>query len=149
MIFSVCRPQYFISHTKSQRLLVTRHRLFCEKVNLHNTLVTWSWDACALISGWLHLFMQMCEIFFLFSKNISRSETVDLYLRIILESFKLYYFSLLLNLHSLREGRSQKGFFVETEPLSPSNRASQDSFLVGSFCGQIFPRRNLFTRGRK
>ena len=30
----------FISHTKSQRLLVTRHRLSCEKVNLHNTLVT-------------------------------------------------------------------------------------------------------------
>ena len=46
MIFSVRRPQYFISHTKSQRLLVTRHRLSCEKVNLHNTLVTWAWDAC-------------------------------------------------------------------------------------------------------
>ena len=40
MIFSVRRPQYFISHTTSQRLLVTRHRLSCEKVNLHNTLVT-------------------------------------------------------------------------------------------------------------
>ena len=39
MILSVRRPQYFISHTKSQRLLVTRHRLSCEKVNLHNTLV--------------------------------------------------------------------------------------------------------------
>ena len=26
MIFSVRRPQYFISHTKSQRLPVTRHR---------------------------------------------------------------------------------------------------------------------------
>ena len=36
----------FISHTKSQRLLVTRHRLSCEKVNLHNTLVTWAWNAC-------------------------------------------------------------------------------------------------------
>ena len=36
MIFSVRRPQYFISaHTKSQRLLETRHRLSCEKVNLH------------------------------------------------------------------------------------------------------------------
>ena len=40
MIFSVRRPQYFISHTKSQRLLVTRHRLSCEKVNLHSTLVS-------------------------------------------------------------------------------------------------------------
>ena len=37
MIFIVRRPQYFISHTKSQRLLVTRLRLSCEKVNLHNT----------------------------------------------------------------------------------------------------------------
>ena len=40
MIFSVRRPQYFISHTKSQRLLLTQHRLPCEKVNLPNTLVT-------------------------------------------------------------------------------------------------------------
>ena len=48
MIFSVCRPQYFIAHTKSQRLLVTRHRLSCEKVNLHNTLVTWAWNTCGL-----------------------------------------------------------------------------------------------------
>ena len=32
MIFSVRRPQYFISHTTSQRSLVTRHRLSCEKV---------------------------------------------------------------------------------------------------------------------
>ena len=31
---------HFISDTKSQRLLVTRHRLSCEKVNLHNTLIT-------------------------------------------------------------------------------------------------------------
>ena len=46
MIFSVRRPQYFISHTKSQRLLVTRHRLPCEKVNLHITLVKWVWEAC-------------------------------------------------------------------------------------------------------
>ena len=37
MIFIVRRPQYFISHAKSQRLLVTRLRLSCEKVNLHNT----------------------------------------------------------------------------------------------------------------
>ena len=37
MIFSVRRPQYFISHTKSKRLLVTRHRLCIGKVNLHNT----------------------------------------------------------------------------------------------------------------
>ena len=37
MIFSVRRPQYFISHTKSQRLLVTRLRLSCEKVNFDNT----------------------------------------------------------------------------------------------------------------
>ena len=40
MIFSVQRPQYFISHTKFQRLLVTRHRLSYEKVNLHNTPLT-------------------------------------------------------------------------------------------------------------
>ena len=34
-MFSVRRPQYFIiSHTKSQRLLVTRHRLSREKGNL-------------------------------------------------------------------------------------------------------------------
>ena len=32
---------YFICHRKSQRLLVTRHRLSCEKANLHNTFVTW------------------------------------------------------------------------------------------------------------
>ena len=38
--------RYFISHTKSQRLLVTRHRLSCEKVNSHNTLVTGAWDTC-------------------------------------------------------------------------------------------------------
>ena len=48
MIFSVRRPQYFISHTKTQRLLVRRHRLSCEKVNLHNTLVPWAWDACVI-----------------------------------------------------------------------------------------------------
>ena len=35
MILSVRRPQYFISHTKSKRLLVTRLRLSCEKVDLH------------------------------------------------------------------------------------------------------------------
>ena len=35
MIFSVRRPQYFIS----QWLVVTQHRLSCEKVNLHNTLI--------------------------------------------------------------------------------------------------------------
>ena len=40
MIFSIRRTQYFIAHTKSQRVLVTRHQLSCEKVNLHNTLVT-------------------------------------------------------------------------------------------------------------
>ena len=40
MIFSIHRPQYYISHTKSQRLLVARHRLSCEKVNSHNTLIT-------------------------------------------------------------------------------------------------------------
>ena len=38
-IFSVRRPryqcQYFISDTKSQRSLITRHLLSCEKVNLH------------------------------------------------------------------------------------------------------------------
>ena len=41
MIFSVRRPQYFISHTKSQQLLVTRHRLPCEIVNL--TPGDWNW----------------------------------------------------------------------------------------------------------
>ena len=46
MIFSVRRPQCFNSRTKSQRLVVTRHRLSCEKVNLHYTLVTWALDAC-------------------------------------------------------------------------------------------------------
>ena len=30
MIFSVRKPQYFISHTKSERWLVTRHRQSCE-----------------------------------------------------------------------------------------------------------------------
>ena len=38
MILSVRRPQFFISHTRSQRLLVTQHRLSCENANLHNTL---------------------------------------------------------------------------------------------------------------
>ena len=37
MIFSVRRPQYFISHTKSPRSLVTRHRLSCEKIYKTNT----------------------------------------------------------------------------------------------------------------
>ena len=32
MIFSVRRPQYFISHTKSPRSLVMRHQLSCEKI---------------------------------------------------------------------------------------------------------------------
>ena len=41
-----CRPQYFIPHTQSQRLLVTRHRISCEKVDLHNTIETSAWDAC-------------------------------------------------------------------------------------------------------
>ena len=31
---------YFFCRRKSQRLLVTRHRLSCEKANLHNTFVT-------------------------------------------------------------------------------------------------------------
>ena len=38
MIFSVRRPQYFIAHTESQRLLVTRHRLSCEKVTRNVSL---------------------------------------------------------------------------------------------------------------
>ena len=50
MIFSVRRSQYCISHSKSQRLFVTRHRLSCEKVNLHNKLVTWAWDTCDFTS---------------------------------------------------------------------------------------------------
>ena len=36
IIFSIRKPQYFISHTKSQRLLVMQHRLSCEIVNLHH-----------------------------------------------------------------------------------------------------------------
>ena len=46
--FIISRHQYFITHTMSQRSLVTRHRLPCEKVNLYNTLVTWTWDACGV-----------------------------------------------------------------------------------------------------
>ena len=46
MIFSVRRSQYCIFHSKSQWLFVTRHRLSCEKVNLHNKLVPWAWDTC-------------------------------------------------------------------------------------------------------
>ena len=46
MIFNVCRPQCFISHTTSQRSPVMRHRLSCDKVHLQSTLVTWPWDAC-------------------------------------------------------------------------------------------------------
>ena len=45
-----------------------------------------------LISGWLQLFMQMCKIFFSFSRNIFLSEIVHFHFSIILESFKLYYF---------------------------------------------------------
>ena len=37
MIFSVRSTQYFISHTKSQRLLVTRHRLSCKKTYITHT----------------------------------------------------------------------------------------------------------------
>ena len=50
MIFSVRRSQYCISHSKCQRLFVTRHRLSCEKVNLHKKLVTWAWDTCDFTS---------------------------------------------------------------------------------------------------
>ena len=39
MVFSIRRPQYFISHTKSERLLVTQHRLSGEKVNLHTVFI--------------------------------------------------------------------------------------------------------------
>ena len=46
MVFSVHRPQYFISHTESQRSLLMQQWLSCEKVNLDNTLVMWDWDAC-------------------------------------------------------------------------------------------------------
>ena len=35
-MFSIPKPQYFISHTKSHRLLVMQHRLSCEIVNLHH-----------------------------------------------------------------------------------------------------------------
>ena len=48
MTFSARIPQYFICNTKSQRLLVARHRLSSEKVYLHDTIVTWAWDACGL-----------------------------------------------------------------------------------------------------
>ena len=44
MIFSIRRPQYLISHTKSLQLLVAWHRLSCEKVNLHKTFL--AWGAC-------------------------------------------------------------------------------------------------------
>ena len=50
-----------------------------------------------LKGGWLQLFMQMCKYFFSFSRNVFRSETVHLLLRIILESFKLHYFFLTPN----------------------------------------------------
>ena len=50
MIFSVCKPQYFISHTKSERSLVTQHRQSCEKVNLHYKLETWAWVASPQMS---------------------------------------------------------------------------------------------------
>ena len=43
------------SHTKSQGLPVTRHRLSFEKVNLHNTLVTWAWDSSVLITLSVHV----------------------------------------------------------------------------------------------
>ena len=39
MVFSIRRPQYFISHTKSQWLLVMQHRLSGEKVNLHTVFI--------------------------------------------------------------------------------------------------------------
>ena len=64
MLSSVFSREYFIclvadalnllfraSHTKSQRSLVTRHQLSCEKVNLHNTLVTSAWDTCDIFSS--------------------------------------------------------------------------------------------------
>ena len=35
--------------------IVTLHRLSCEKVNLHNTLVTWTWEACAPYYTWWYL----------------------------------------------------------------------------------------------
>ena len=76
MTFSVRRPQCFISHTKSQRLLVTRHRLSCEKVNLHNTLVTWAWDACSLSSRVLILTGHFCHFGFLWRLPLTtRSQT--------------------------------------------------------------------------
>ena len=38
MIFSVRRPQYLISHTKSQRSFVTRQRISCEKSTVPSTV---------------------------------------------------------------------------------------------------------------
>ena len=48
ILFSVCKTQYFISHTMSQRPPAMRHRLSCQKANLHSTLETRAWDTC----GW-------------------------------------------------------------------------------------------------
>ena len=56
MIFSVHRPCVLFLIQRSQRLLVTRHWLYCKKVNLHNTLIMWAWDAYAhtntLVVSW-------------------------------------------------------------------------------------------------
>ena len=46
ILFSVRITQCFISHTMSQRPPVMRHRLSCEKGNLHSTLETRAWDTC-------------------------------------------------------------------------------------------------------
>lgn len=45
MIFSLRRPQYFNSHTASQRSPVALHWLSSGKVIVHSTLVTWDCDA--------------------------------------------------------------------------------------------------------
>ena len=69
----------FYSHTKSQRLLVKRHRLSREKVNLHNTPVTSAWDACSVsrhvgskLLFWVHDF---CPLNFLYAAVIQNVHT--------------------------------------------------------------------------
>lgn len=47
MIVKVRRPQYFTSERST--VIVTRDRLFSEKVKLQCTFVTWAWDACGYL----------------------------------------------------------------------------------------------------
>ena len=60
---------YIVQFSCVERLLVTRQRLSYEEVNLHNTLVTWAWDACVSLTN-VGLYSKVDETPIVVIKNI-------------------------------------------------------------------------------